>query len=304
LLQADAAIADALQSRLMDGGEPADQAMSKIPDFVRQRRVSLEAELKVQTPSGQRARGASTQKRIEVDDEWEVVDGLQIELDPVLDASGSLVDLNINAEYSVKAGSAVKIHGLTTASLVKVGTTSLLSRWQEEDDILLLLGTASLATPPGKPAEEHQLIFVECTMYGSAADAQAKRNPVSSIVFPSRSGQRAKSEITIPLSYEHSGSQTYTNLGYSVEINPVIDSDGTAVDLNAAVFSAEKRSGSERLPDGSRLPKVDILTSKLTASLIDGSSDVFDITKSTLGGAQVGPDPAKAVLGIKIQHLQ
>ncbi|MEO0445530.1 MAG: hypothetical protein AAF191_05575, partial [Verrucomicrobiota bacterium] len=72
LLQADAAIADALQSRLMDGGEPADQAMSKIPDFVRQRRVSLEAELKVQTPSGQRARGASTQKRIEVDDEWEV----------------------------------------------------------------------------------------------------------------------------------------------------------------------------------------------------------------------------------------
>ncbi|MEM1295285.1 MAG: hypothetical protein AAGH89_07960 [Verrucomicrobiota bacterium] len=304
LYKADATIADALQSRLIEGGEPAELAMSKMPDFVRQRRVELEAELKIQTPSGQRAKSASSQRMLEVDDDWEVVDGIQIELDPVLDASSSMVDLNIHAEYSVKDGSAVKMHRLTTASLVKVGTTSLLSRWQEEDEILLLLGTASLTTPPGTPSEDRRLIFVECTIYGSDIDAQAKRNPLTSIVFPSRSGQRAKCEITIPFAYEYAGSQTYTNLGYAVEIDPVIGADGKTVDINAAVFSAEKRSGSERLADGSRIPRVDILTSRPTASMIDGDSNGFDINKSTLGGAPPTQDPAKAVLGIKIQSLQ
>lgn len=305
LYKADATIADALQSRLIEGGEPADQAMAKMPDFVRQRRVALDAEVTIQTPSGQRAKGASSQKMLEVDDEWKVVDGLNIELDPVLDAASSLVDLNISAEYCTKDGSAVKMHRLTSASVLKVGTASLLSRWQEDDDILLLLGTASLATPPaGATGKASSLIYIDCTLYESDADAQAKRNPVQSIVFPSRSGQRAKCEITVPMSYEFGGSLTYTNLGYSIEVDPVIGADGITVDLNAAVFSAEKRSGSERLPDGTRLPKVDILTSSLKTSLTDGNSKVVDLEKGTLGGMQLGPDSAKALLGVKVQRLE
>tara|TARA_R110002096_G_scaffold200639_11_gene384714 strand:- start:7592 stop:8590 length:999 start_codon:yes stop_codon:yes gene_type:complete len=304
LFELDDAIADALQPRLIDGGPTAAQTMAKMQDFVRQRRVGLEADFNIQTASGQRAKGTSSQKTLELEDEREVTDGLQIELDPVLDASASVVDLNLAAEYAQRDGGDVKIRRLTTSSLLKVGIPALLTRWQEGDEILFLIVTATHPGPQSAPAKPNRQIFIDAAMYESDADAQAQRDPVARVVFPSRSGQRARNEISVPMFFETGGGLEVHNLGYHVEVDPVIGVDGSTIDLAASLSHGNKRGGSERLADGTRLPKVEIRTSNASQQLTDGQSKLSAVLQTTLGGAQSAADTWKANLGVKIQTLQ
>jgi len=240
-----------------------------MPDLERSRRVKLAEEISLQTPSGQRTKGASSQRMLKVEaQEYEIPEGLSLEIDPVMHEAGGVVDFNLFVEFARKDGRDVRISRLSVASVAQLEVPTLLMRWQEGQTDRILMATFTEtggASPSPVPSEALDVLYVDTTLYESASDASAARDAVGRIVFPSRTGQRAKGEDYVPVTYEVGGRLADLNTGLTVEIDPALDSATRTLDLTASIEFTEEGSGTERDASGERFPRMEIRRSLCTS---------------------------------------
>jgi len=232
----------------------------------------------------------------------EVVDGLGLEIDPVIGSSGTVVDVNLAGEYSERSRNGAKLYRLTTSVAMKTDQPILLSRWQEGEEILMFVGSAKTELPGGAIPGAVPVVYIDAAFYESAADVRASREPVARALFPSRSGQRARSEMVESLSFDAGGGLEMVDLGLIVEVDSVLDDSGAAIDLNSAVQFNAKSGGSERLVSGERVPKVEMRTVQKTLQLQDSQTEIVDVEIHTLGNRE--PDDWKASLGFRLLELK
>lgn len=228
----------------------------------------------------------------------EPVDGLQLQCDAVIGPSGSLVDCNVTAEFAERSRGGATIWSVTTSLVAKPGAPFLVSRWQQGEANRLLVGTLGLAQKTSGKAGSHRFVYVDAVVYESAADAQAQRNPVARVVFPTRSGQLAQAKIGVPVP---GGLEP---LGLVAKIDPVLDATGTAVDLISDVSYVEKGSGQERLASGERVPRQEIRAAQIKATVANGTSEVAEMQLSSAPGAPSKPSGWQAATGCSIVTIE
>ena len=309
----DAKIADALQLRLIDGGDPAVQAIAKMPDFIKQSKASLEAELIFQAQSGQRIKEASSKRLLEVNkryrevnEVWEVADGIELDMIGSLDSSGRIIDVDIFASFSSRSAAGVKVRQLTSSLSVETGVPFFLSRWQEGEDVLLLVGTATSSPPAGAAtasSKPRQMIYLDVAFYQSAADAQTRRNQVGRITVPSLSGKGVKSEIFVVLIYDTATAMDARNLGFKVKSDFKTDPSG-AVDSTMILEHIRETGGRDRLPDGTRVPKLEIREARPVFQMKDGETRTVNAAISSLGNPKPMPDAWTLTVGCLTREVR
>ncbi len=294
----DAEMADFLQTRLMAGGDSAIQALAKVPNLLKQQKVALQAELLFQAQSGKRVNEASSQRMLEVNkryrevnESWEVVDGLELEMDAKLDSTGRFIDIDMFIKLSNRSKEGVKVRALTSSLTAVIGVPFLLSRWQEGEEALMIVATATTSSQANAEALSRQMVYLDVAFFQSAVAAKAKVRPdqVGRIVFPTRKGTHAKSEVYVVLLYDTASAMGSQNLGFKVESDVKIDQKGT---VNAALIleHAQKTGRRDRLPDGARVPEIEIRRAKPSVSLQKGEIEIVDVEISSLGNALAEPD--------------
>jgi hypothetical protein len=309
MYEGDAVILDALEKRLLQGGAPAVEAVGKIPDFVRSGRVEMVEELEFEAASGQRKKEASSTRMLKLDDlGGEVCDGLSVDSDPVFDERGGSIDMNLHVEWGRKEGRDVKTTRITTSVILPSGEPVLLARWAEGevDRMLMVTGTApGVAKAEGSPEAgtgRGRLVYVDTIVYKSAVDAEAGRGPVARMLFPSRSGQRAKMEDHVMVLFDVDGRGTMdaASVGMMVEMDPLVDEGGGSVELDAAVDYSEEPGGTERTVDGVRIPRVEIHRARAQLTLKDGEAGTVEMEKLTLVDSKGQPEEWRVRQGIRL----
>lgn len=308
----DVKTADALQARLIAGGDTAVQVAARLPDFVKQQRVSLEAELSFQVQAGQRAKEASSERMLEVNERfrevneiWEVADGLELEIDARPDTTGSIIDIDMFARFSDRSKEGVKVRELTASLSVLAGVPFLVSRWQEGEEVLMFVGTAlaSSSSAPGIVGEGRQMIYLDGAFYSSAANAKAGREQLGRIVVPARQGTRAKSEIYVVLIYDVADVRDSRNLGFKIESNAKVEQSGV-IDSAVILEYARKTGKRDRLPDGTRVPEIEIRRARVSLHLKDGESKTVDAEISSLGNPAAKTDTWKMTVLCRLREIR
>jgi hypothetical protein len=305
MYEGDAVILDALEKRLLQGGAPAVEAVGKIPDFVRSGRVEMVEELEFEAASGQRKKEASSTRMLKLDDlGGEVCDGLSVDSDPVFDERSGSIDLNLHVEWGRKEGRNVKTTRVTTSVTLPSGEPVLLARWAEGevDRMLMVTGTVPGVAKAEGSREAELLVYVDTVVYKSAADAEAGRGPVARMLFPSRSGQRARMEDHVMVLFDVDGRGTMdaASVGMMVEMDPLVEEGGGSVELDAAVDYSEEPGGTERTADGVRIPLVVIHRARAQSTLKDGGVGTLEMEKLTLVDSKGQPDEWRMTQGIRL----
>jgi len=309
----DANIADALQARLIDGGDPAVQAIARMPDFIKQKKASLEAELNFQTQSGQRANEASSKRKVEgnkrfreIDEKWELVNGLDIELEASLDPGGRIIDVDMYATFarsSDQTPEGTKVRQLTSLFSMVTGVPFLVSRWQEGEDIFLFTAMASTSSAPAVSTQTRQMVYLDVAFYQSAADAKAKRDQIGRITSSSRSGTKSKSQIYVIIVYDTATAMDSHDLGFKVESSSKTNPSG-AVDLSMVLEHTSKTGRKERMPDGTRAPQLEIREALPSLQMKDGETETMKVGVSSLANPKAKPDTWIMTVGCKIREIR
>lgn len=285
LYRTDAKFGDALQAKLLTGGQEATQAMGKMPDLIRQGRAKLEAELKQQTPDKQRAVASSGNKMHKNPDDSEAKLGFEIEFEPVI--STGVIHCRLAAQYNLEGKDGVKSHLLTSMFTAKSGTPVLISRWQEGDGCLMLVATATFDSPAA--TGPIRMLYLDTTFFQSESDAKANRNPVARAVYPAKSGQRTSSSVQSSLYYKVDEDWEMEPVGWNVEAAPVLTADDASVSLSVVATHQQATGDKRKLPDGARIPEVIHRTAQHTGIVPIAASRTADITSD-----QVEAPAAKA----------
>lgn len=296
LLSGDQTTIDFLQDRLIAGGEDAKQVGEKLPNIIQSRRLELVESVKIQSASGKRAVKKSSERMVEIADDWETNEGMSVEIDPVLMQGGAL-DININYEWLRKTGRDYRFDRQTFSTSCATNAPVLLQRISEGDEHLALVMTAATAQPGANPAPAQPAVYLEFAFYESAAAAEGKKDAAARVVFPNRSGQRAKAERVSPLFYEEGGAEQSYNIGYSIEADLVLTDSPKAVQINCNIENAERFSGTDRTANGDRIPKVTIRRALGVAATNLGETVVKAVEESSLADfADVKPSNWKATV--------
>ncbi|MCG8600719.1 MAG: hypothetical protein MI807_11295 [Verrucomicrobiales bacterium] len=245
-------IGEALEGRLIAGGEVAAQALAKLPDFVRQGRVEEVATLAITTPSGERAAGKSSEGTVSLPSR-EAVDGLEIEIDPVLENGN--VNLNYYASFTTLVKGDPRERAVTTQTSGQVGQPMILCRWQIDDEWLLLTGTANAAGAEENGTPKGEVLFVESAYYDSASAAKFNRDRLASTLIPCLSGQSCRSEIVEWIDDENIIEDEQP--GFRSYLTPALNDDGT-LKLRAACGYIIESGGRTRLDNGDRVRRLKI----------------------------------------------
>lgn len=212
----------------------------------------------------------------------------------------------MKASFSSQTTEGVKVRQLTSSLSVETGVPFLLSRWQEGEDVLLFVGTAASPPPAGAaPASSkpRQMIYLDVAFYQSAADAQARRTQVGRITVPSLSGKGAKSEIFVVLIYDTATAMDARNLGFKVKSDFKTDPSG-AVDSTMILEHIRETGGRDRLPDGTRVPELEIREARPVLQMKDGETRTVNTEISSLGNPQPKPDSWTLTVGCLTREVR
>jgi len=309
----DVIIADALQERLIDGGDPALQAIAKMPDFVKQKKASLEAELNFQTQSGQRANKASSKNMLEgntrfreIDEKWEIVDGLDVEMDASLDPGGRIIDVDMYATFAMSSDQTpegAKVRQLTSSFSMITGVPFLVSRWQEGEEVLLFVGTATAPSSSTASTQTRQMIYQDVAFYRSAADAKTQRDQIGRITTSSRSGTKSKSQIYVIIVYDTAVAMDSHDLGFKIESDSKTNPSG-AIDFSMVLEHTSKTGRSERMPDGTRAPELEIREARPVLQMKDGEVKTVSANILSLGNPVAKPDAWVMTVDFKVREVR
>ncbi|MDF1861198.1 MAG: hypothetical protein P1U87_13360 [Verrucomicrobiales bacterium] len=250
--QMEPAIGAALEDRLIAGGAAAAEAMDKLPDFVRQGRVTELDSLAFTAPPDERTVKKSKDSTITLPTR-EAADGLEVEVDPFL--QGSIINLNFYASFTTQKKEDIRERGVTSQTQCQSGIPMLLCRWQMKDEWLLLTGTAT-APGGGKPEPSAgDVLYLESAYYQSGASAKSGRDKLASTRTACRSGQRCRSEIIGWLDDENILEDDQP--GFRSLLDPVLKEDGileVRVDCGLVV----EAGGRTRLESGERVRRLEM----------------------------------------------
>lgn len=278
----------ALEDRLVTGGEPAVAAMEKLPDLVRQGRVTELATLSLKIPSGERTKGTSSDATLALPHR-EAVAGLEVEVDPVV--QGGIVDFNLYACFTTDEKDQPTERIVTTQTRGRSGDPLLLCRWQLDDEWLLFVGKATLPDGPGSGPPPDDLLFVESSFYPSGSSARFGRDKLASTRIPCRSGQRARASIVTWLDDENILEDDQP--GFRSQIDPRLADDGTLV-LGVACGYIVEAGGRTRLDSGERVRRLEMRSVKGSLELTEGEPAGQRATVAGLNDVRAEEDEAVA----------
>lgn len=252
LYKVEPAIGTALEGRLIAGGEGATAAMAKLPDFIQQRRIEEIASVEIETESGTRMRGKSSEAVIALPFH-ESTAGLDIEIDPLIE--GGALNMNIQAIYTSSEKDHPMERVITTQAAGLSGVPMLICRWQMERDWLLLVGTPEYSNAAESSPLVSGLIYMESAFYPTVSSASSGRDLLASALFPCRSGQRSGAEMIGWINDENIPESDQP--GFRTMIDPVLNADGTVTARVECSYTVES-GGRTRLESGERVRRLEI----------------------------------------------
>lgn len=250
--QMEPAIGQALEGRLIAGGDAAAEAVAKLPDFVRQGRVEEAVALSLTTPAGERAIGKSGEGTVMLPSR-DAVKGLEIEIDPAL--QNGFINLNFYASFTTIVKGDPRERVVTSQTKGQSGQPMLLCRWQFDDEWLLLTGTATVAGGDTSSKAPNDVLFVESAYYDSASAAKFNRDRLASTLIPCLSGQSCRSEIVGWIEDENIIEDEQP--GFRSYLTPALYEDGT-LKLRATCGYIIESGGRTRLDNGDRVRRLKI----------------------------------------------
>ncbi|MEM7603684.1 MAG: hypothetical protein AAF357_20005 [Verrucomicrobiota bacterium] len=252
LYQVEPDIGMALEGRLIIGGEGATAAMAKLPDFIRQRRIEEVASVLIETESGDRTRGKSSESVIMLPFH-ESTAGLDVEIDPLIEAGA--LNMNIQGIYTTADRDRPTEHVITTQAAGLSGVPMLICRWQMGRDWLLLIATPEFEGSAESSPLVDSLIYMQSAFYPTVTSANSGRDLLASARFPCRSGQRSGVEITGWIDDENVPESDQP--GFRTLVDPVLNSDGTVTADTDCSYTIES-GGRTRLDSGERVRRLEI----------------------------------------------
>lgn len=263
--QVEPTIGAALEDRLITGGQAAREAMDRLPDFIRQRRVTLLDSIELSLPPDERKEGKSSDSVINLP--WhEAVDGLAIEADLTLNEKTFVLDF-----YGAYTSENKKEEPLerTVASLTRgqLGIPLLLCRWQMDREWLLLVGKAISSEKPQPKELAEDLVFIESAYYPAASSATAGRDRLVSTRVPCLSGKNARTEMIGWIDDENILDRDQP--GFRVALDPVLYADGT-LRLTTNCGYIIQSGGRTRLSSGERVRRLAIRDVRATLDMKEG----------------------------------
>ncbi|MDF1656889.1 MAG: hypothetical protein P1U58_04710 [Verrucomicrobiales bacterium] len=252
LYKVEPAIGLALEGRLIAGGEGATAAMAKLPEFIRQRRIEEVAAVEIETESGSRMRGKSSEAVI-VLPFHESTAGLDIDIDPLIE--GGALNMNIQGVYTSAENDSPMERVITTQAAGLSGIPMLICRWQLDKDWLLLVGTPEFANSANSSPLVSGLIYMESAFYPTVNSASSGRDLLASALFPCRSGQRSSAEMIGWINDDNVPESDQP--GFRTMIDPVLNADGTVTAGAESTYVIES-GGRTRLESGDRVRRLEI----------------------------------------------
>jgi len=297
-------ISEPFQERLLSDGATAIAALKKLPDLIRLGDGELLAEINETVTSGERAMVSSSDRKLEVNEiyrevgeKWEVTDGLEIEMDPLVQADGT-IDLNMAATYSARFGREVKLSQYTGQTTLAPGIPKLIARWQEEEDDLFFIALASSGGGEPEPDGITPSFLVNLEVYPSENAANSGEGAIAHLGASCVSGQRAKLKTDVPLIYElDQGGWEVEHEGELLEIDPVANPDGTFT-LDFEFQLRKEIGGTERDSSGQRVPRMEILGKTATLTLPPNTPEQVDLDLTSLLDAKANPSEAILVMTV------
>ena len=252
LYQVEPAIGTALEGRLIAGGEAATAALGKFPEFIRQRRIEEIASVEIETESGTRIRGKSSEAVIALPFH-ESTAGLDVEIDPLIE--GGALNMNLQATYASAGKDNPTERVITTQTAGLSGVPMLICRWQMDRDWLLLIATPEFADSPESSPLVSSLIYMESAFYPTVSSASSGRDLLASALFPCRSGQRSGAEMISWINDENVPESDQP--GFRTMVDPVLNADGTVTATAECSYTIES-GGRTRLESGERVRRLEI----------------------------------------------
>ncbi len=277
LYRTDTAFADALQTKLLAGGQDATQAMKMMPDLVEQGRATLLAVLNKQTPDKQREMVSSDTKMHKNRDGTESRLGLEIEFVPTIVPSVGIVECNLGVSYVIEEDEVVKSHRMNTSFTAKSTVPVLLLRWQEGDINLILIASATFESPGKNETPATRILYLDHAIYQTEADATANRNPVLRTVHPARSGDAASAGVSFEIHYKMEDEWHSKYAGWGFESEPTLAEDASLVFMRMVARHNQPTGQTGESPDEVRIPEMISRSANVGAQIKIGETHTVDM---------------------------
>lgn len=275
LYKVEPTICTALEGRLITGGDAATAAMAKLPDFVQQRRVEEIVSVDIETESGTRMRGKSSEAMMALPFH-DAVSGLDVEIDPLIE--GGALNMNLHGVYTSAEKDGPLERVITTQAAGLSGVPILICRWQMERDWLLLVATPEFAGSAESSPIVSSLLYIESAYYPTVSSASSGRDLLASARFPARNGQRSAAEMIGWIDDENVPESDQP--GFRTMIDPVLNDDGTVTASAKCSFTVEA-GGRTRLDNGDRVRRLSI---REMSDTVEMEENKMTGRKATLAG--------------------
>lgn len=290
LYRMDTKFADALQAKLLAGGQDATQAMKIMPDLVKQRRATLLADLKKQTPDKQRDKVSAGTAIHKNRDGSESRLGLEIDYEPTIAPSSGTVDFRLLTFYHVEEDKVVKGRSLSSSFTAKPNIPVLVVRWQEGELNLILVASATWESPATNEKPVAPVLYLDHAIYQTEADATANRDPVQRTVHPAKSRAVASAGGGLPIDYEYEDEWISDYASWGFESEPNLSEDTSFVGMNMMANHKQVTGKTTRTPDGFRRPELIMRSADGSARIKIGETHTVDMpVDKNAGNADKAP---------------
>lgn len=299
--QLDVKFADAFQAELMRGGVAAIKATGMMPELVKQRKALLKENFKVSLPYEGRVQEISSNRTLQISKFWKVPEGLQVEAQGRSHPASEVFDIDFVLQYAEKSRGKVSIQSVTTSVCLKSGVPLLLSRYEEGNEVQMIVGEATIDGEATGEPKQTSLFYYDVAFYKSSADAQAGRDPVARIMAPAVAGHlvSTKLERRDPKDYD---SENPVTEGLHTLVGSKSNEDG-AILVHAKSGYVIRKTGTEPGPNGERVPKVEIRQAESSAVMqTPGETKIFEVQISRQANPTAELDTWKETVSYQVYH--
>ncbi len=295
--QTDLNIGIALEDRLIDGGSTAIETAEKLPDFIRQGRMTEETSLSFTSEAGKRHQESSDQGIIMLPSR-EAAAGLDIDVDPII--SNGMINMNIYASYVAREKDDPVERTVTTQTVGVSGIPMLLCRWQRNEKVWLLIGTAKFKGGDAAEEDLRNTLYVETAFFSSVSSAKANRDCLESVRFPCRNGQRGRAEAIAWIDDENISERDQP--GLRTLVNPLL-SENASIQLGVESSYIIESGGTTRLDSGERARRLEIREVSESLDLKEGQPAAAKVTLAALDDIETKEDDHIAVFKVSRMAL-
>ena len=318
LLKMKPAVADALQKRLLEGGEAAAQADKKLPDLIQNRTVQLVEQLQLKAKDGTRVKADSGKKPLKLAD-GSIVEGLSVEVEPNLFEGA--ISLSYALDFAEKAPRReVLIRSIINNVQFATGTRAFLQRLREDNNDVLIL-TATVTPEDGNDqaiAESPSSVHGHATLYKlGSVDARdeilksAENDPEAALKKLVDTGKEIESLGTVGQSGQRSRTKQYIfrlagdwghEDGSSFDSEFTAGADGRQVDMNCVFEFLQTNGKRARNAEGDRVDQRERIHAELKKMIASGSTHLFPCTSELLPAEGKGKEEAPYIVAISAKH--